>query len=164
MMTSIAIMAGSGSDLPVIKESKMAATIESVGFSYRVDVCSAHRNPEELKQLVDELAGVAQVYIGVAGMAAALPGALAGASKMATPVIAVPLDEHGIDSCLYMPPGVPVALAGVGTTGLKNAALLACQILCTDDPDMRRQLDDHVRATNKEPQFKVSLEEVRTRS
>jgi 5-(carboxyamino)imidazole ribonucleotide mutase len=159
-MPSIVIMTGSANDLEMIKASKMTDVLDDVGFSYRIDVCSAHRNSEELKRLVDQLTGTAKVYIGVAGLAAALPGALAGATGMTVPIIGVPLDEHGIDSCLYMPPGVPVALAGVGKHGLKNAALLACQILCADDADMRRQLLDYIQDTNKRPRFEVDLDEV----
>lgn len=47
---------------------------------------------------------------------------------MQIPVIGVPLDEDGVDSCAYMPPGVPVLMAGVGKPGLKNAAIAAIQI------------------------------------
>lgn len=127
-MPDIVILAGSESDLPQVVESKMLDVIETVGLSYSLNVASAHRNSRELAVFIARQSKPTKVYIGIAGMAAALPGAIAGADGMHHPVIAVPLDEHGIDSCLYMPPGVPVLLAGVGKTGLKNAAIAAVQI------------------------------------
>lgn len=135
-MARIVIVAGSKSDLPHITSSKMLATIESVGIDFSLNVASAHRNAPQVASL-PSVHPDAQAYIGVAGLAAALPGALAGATDMAIPIIGVALDEHGIDSCLYMPPGVPVLLAGVGSTGLKNAAIAALQIAArsTDEVD-----------------------------
>src|SRR5258708_492487 len=119
-MTQVYIVLGSKSDLEAIKASGMGDILGAVGITYSVSVCSAHRNLPELEKFTtDAIASGAKVFIGVAGMAAALPGALAGASKMSVPIIGVPMDEHGIDSCVYMPPGVPVLTAGVGKTGLK---------------------------------------------
>ncbi len=59
---------------------------------------------------------------------------------MALPVIGVPMDEHGVDSCVYMPPGVPVLTAGVGKVGLKNAAIAAAQILAVGDAAVATKL------------------------
>ena len=70
---------------------------------------------------------------------------------MSIPVIGVPLDEYGIDSCLYMPPGVPVLLTGVGKSGLKNAAMAAAQILAVNDRAASLALKAHVSRTNKTP-------------
>lgn len=128
MANIVQIIVGSESDLEAVKKSGMIRTMEQGGLDCRLAVASAHRNPAELEQLCQEVLNQAVVFICVAGMATALPGAVAANTKQYVPVIAVPLDEHGIDSCLYMPPGVPVALAGVGSAGLKNAALLALQI------------------------------------
>ncbi|MDQ3894440.1 MAG: AIR carboxylase family protein, partial [Actinomycetota bacterium] len=74
-----------------------------------------------------------RVLIAGAGMAAALPGALAAHTDL--PVIGVPLRSakgvlDGLDAVLsivQMPPGVPVACVSVD--GARNAALLAARIL-----------------------------------
>lgn len=129
------VIVGSESDLEAVKKSGMIQTMENGGLEVRLAVASAHRNPGELEELCLGVLDKAPVFICVAGMATALPGAVAAVTKQYAPVIAVPLDEHGIDSCLYMPPGVPVALAGVGSAGLKNAALLALQVACAYDLD-----------------------------
>lgn len=129
MSELVQVVAGSESDLEAIKKSGMIQTMERGGLDCCLAVASAHRNSPELVELCERsMEEGVRIFIGVAGMATALPGAIAANTKQYALVIAVPLDEHGIDSCLYMPPGVPVALAGIGSTGLKNAALLALQI------------------------------------
>ena len=74
-----------------------------------------------------------RVLIAGAGLAAALPGAVAAHTDL--PVIGVPLRSRlsvldGLDALLsiaQMPPGVPVAAVGVDNS--KNAAALAARIL-----------------------------------
>ena len=62
-----------------------------------------------------------------------LPGMVA--AKTTLPVIGVPVQSKalsGLDSLLsivQMPGGVPVATVAIGTSGAKNAGLLAVQIL-----------------------------------
>ena len=74
-----------------------------------------------------------EVIIAAAGGAAHLPGVLA--SWTIIPIIGVPLSTSelkGIDalySIVQMPGGVPVASVGIGAGGVRNAALLAAQIL-----------------------------------
>jgi 5-(carboxyamino)imidazole ribonucleotide mutase len=71
--------------------------------------------------------------IAGAGLAAALPGAVAAHTDL--PVIGVPLRSEksvldGLDALLsitQMPPGVPVAAVGVDSA--RNAAVLAQRIL-----------------------------------
>jgi phosphoribosylaminoimidazole carboxylase PurE protein len=156
-VTLVHVVLGSASDLEAVKASGMQETLAAMGISSSVSVCSAHRNIEELARFVERTSAAgAKVYVGVAGLAAALPGALAGLTNMRIPVIGVPMDEHGIDSCVYMPPGVPVLTAGVGKTGLRNAALAAAQILAAGDPKIAASLAAHVQRTAKAPQFDVS--------
>lgn len=139
-MPPIHVVAGSKTDQPIVQE-KLLVVLEEIGVGYTFSICSAHRNAGELSGYVEEsIQNDAQLFIAVAGMAAALPGALAGLSRMMIPVLAVPLDEHGIDSCIYMPPGVPVFTMGVGSSGLKNAAIGACQILLRDNPPLGERL------------------------
>jgi 5-(carboxyamino)imidazole ribonucleotide mutase len=160
-MPQIHVVIGSESDLEALNASGMIDVFNQVDpeLSYTITVCSAHRNSTELDTYVKAaVVDGAKVFIGIAGMAAALPGALAAASNVARPVIAVPLDEKGIDSCLYMPPGVPVLLAGVGKAGLKNAAIAACQILATGgDARMATSLTVYLDRNRRPALYNVEL-------
>lgn len=159
-MTRVHIVLGSANDLEAVKASGMTQTFDATGITYEVSVCSAHRNLPELERFTtDAVKKATQVFIGVAGMATALPGALAGLTNMSIPIIAVPLDEHGIDSCLYMPPGVPVLLTGVGKAGLKNATIAAAQILASGDQDVAEALSKYLADTKKVAKFNVDLKE-----
>lgn len=156
-MTQVQIVLGSASDLEAVFASGIVETLAAVGVKASVSVCSAHRNIEELGRFVERtLASGTKLYVGVAGLAAALPGALAGLTNMVVPVIGVPMDEHGIDSCIHMPPGVPVLTSGVGKVGLKQAALAAAQVLAVGDPNVMAKLKAHVARTAKAPQFDVA--------
>jgi phosphoribosylaminoimidazole carboxylase PurE protein len=129
-----------------------------------VSVYSAHRNLKALEVYVREACMTgAKVFIGIAGLAAALPGALAGANAMTKPVIGVPLDNYGVFSCIIMPPGVPVGTAGLGVTdeaypGLTNAALLACQMLAIGDDQVYAALQNYLDRTAKHPEFDIELD------
>ena len=161
-MPRLHIFIGSRSDLDAVKKSKMAEPLDAVGLNYEVHVCSADRNPDELAQYVrDACEGGAELFIGIAGLAAVLPGALASASKMMVPVLGVPLDEHGIDSCLYKPPGVPVATMGVGAVGLRNAAIFACQVLSQGSPSLEEALRRYLDRSTKQPEFNLEKSEIR---
>lgn len=163
----INVFLGSRSDLDLLKAKSGMRSIFNqmcqdldIGPGYiRYHICSAHRNPDELaafvKRIIDQ--SDPQIAIGVAGMAAALPGALAGASKMKIPVIGVPLDEDGIDSCNYMPPGVPVLMAGVGKAGLKNAALAAIQIEAMRSEPIAVWLRDYIGANTPQAEFDIDI-------
>ena len=128
----VGIVMGSQSDMPVME--KAAKELEERGISFEIQVMSAHRSPD----LVAEYAKSAQgrgvrVIIAGAGLAAALPGAVAAHTDI--PVVGVPLTSSssvggGLDALLaiaQMPPGVPVACVGVNAA--KNAAVLAARIL-----------------------------------
>lgn len=157
----VQIVMGSKSDAAVVKESGIADVFDAALVTYEVSICSAHRNPEELDRFTSEACKRgAEVFIGVAGMAAALPGALAATTRMSKPIIAVPLDDHGIDSCLRMPPGVPVLLTGVGKPGLKNAAIGACQILAIANDEIEQRLTTYLFSTTKPAELNINLEEI----
>jgi 5-(carboxyamino)imidazole ribonucleotide mutase len=162
-MPDLQVFMGSSSDLKVVKESGLIEILDEVigPDNWVVHICSAHRNPDALaatvKAAVDE--GGGDVFIGIAGMATALPGALAGATRSMRLVIGVPLDEHGINSCMYMPPGVPVATAGVGKIGVKQAALLACQVLVIRDEARAKRLLHYLDRTAKDPEFSIDPRE-----
>lgn len=106
-------------------------------------VSSAHRNPERTTKLVREAekSGV-KLIIACAGMAAHLPGVIAAQTIL--PVIGVPLKgsslsgEDALFSIVQMPPGVPVATVAIN--GVRNAAILAAQILAVNDDRIRSKL------------------------
>ena len=138
----VGVVLGSDSDLPTMQ--RCLAQLEALGIAYELRVISAHRTPDLLREYVKdgESRGI-RVFIAAAGMAAALPGAIA--SYTCLPVIGVPavsksqvLGLDSIFSILQMPPGVPVACVSVN--GGENAALLAAAIVATADEDLRGRL------------------------
>jgi 5-(carboxyamino)imidazole ribonucleotide mutase len=128
----VGILVGSESD-----RERMQPAVDELaanGIPHELEVRSAHRNP----QAVAEYARSARdrglrVLIAAAGLAAALPGAVAAQTDL--PVIGVPLRSEksvldGLDALLsiaQLPPGVPVAAVGVDSA--RNAAILAARIL-----------------------------------
>src|SRR5438132_7191594 len=128
----VGILVGSDSDRDRMQPA--LAELTASGIPHELEVRSAHRDPEA----VAEYARTARerglrVLIAGAGLAAALPGAVAAQTDL--PVIGVPLRSDksvldGLDALLsivQLPPGVPVAAVGVDST--KNAAVLAARIL-----------------------------------
>jgi phosphoribosylaminoimidazole carboxylase PurE protein len=153
----VALLIGSLSDRPLVKESGMMEVFEAVGVQVDVHVISAHRNVEALHRFCTDAEDI-QVFIAAAALATALPGAIAGATQMRKVVIGVPLDDYGVDSCIRMPPGVPVLTAGVGKAGLRNAAIATCQILAISDPDLAARLNHYLGEQTRPPVFNVSLD------
>lgn len=141
----VLILMGSTKDQEVML--KGAELLEEFNVPCRMEVSSAHRNPEKTKRLAQgaEKEGV-KVIIAGAGMAAHLPGVLA--SHTTLPVIGVPLcasSLSGLDSLLsmvQMPSGIPVATMAIGEAGAKNAAILAIQILALSDEKLKSKLDE----------------------
>ena len=133
---TVQIVLGSKSDMKVAE--KAVAVLKELGLKYSVTVASAHRTPELVDKLVAE--ADAEVFIAIAGLSAALPGAIA--ARTAKPVIGVPvsgaLNLDAILSVVQMPPGIPVA--GVGLDRGDNAALLAAAIIALKDPKVRDAL------------------------
>lgn len=122
----VAVVLGSKSDNSIAE--KVSNKLKELGISYEVKVISAHRNPHELEEYLQKCS--AKVFIGIAGLAAHLPGFMA--SHTERPVIGVPVNSKlgGLDALLsivQMPRGVPVACVGIDNG--ENAALLAARIL-----------------------------------
>ncbi len=125
-MSKISIIAGSASDKEVYEKTEKV--LRENNIEYDLQIISAHRNPKELDEYLKVCQS--QIYIAVAGLAAALPGVIA--SKTDKPVIGVPVSGKlgGLDALLsivQMPPGVPVATVGIDRG--ENAAHLAIRIL-----------------------------------
>lgn len=136
-------MMGSYSDWKTMKNT--ANILDEFGVKYDKAVISAHRMPEEMIEFAQSAVnnGI-KVVIAGAGGAAHLPGMIAANTVL--PVIGVPVKSralNGIDSLLsivQMPAGVPVATTAIGEAGAKNAALLALQIVGTNDPKIQEKL------------------------
>lgn len=131
MSYQVAIIAGSTSDQLYVNYVK--ETLTEYEISWNARILSAHRDlvalQAYLKVCDDE---ETKIYIGVAGMSAALPGVIASLTDK--PVIGVPVPGQllGIDSLLsisQMPKGVPVATMAIGKAGAINAAIFASKIL-----------------------------------
>ena len=126
----VGVLMGSESDAHVMDDA--VRELESLGIAHEVQVLSAHRNPEGVREyaLSAQSRGL-KVIIAGAGKAAALAGVVASMTDL--PVIGVPMktsDLGGLDSLLstvQMPSGVPVATVAIN--GARNAAVLAAKIL-----------------------------------
>ncbi|HVQ00234.1 MAG TPA: 5-(carboxyamino)imidazole ribonucleotide mutase [Candidatus Thermoplasmatota archaeon] len=135
----IQIIIGSSSDRPVAE--KATQVLEEFGVLHEITVASAHRTPDVLEKLVK--GSDADVFIGIAGLSAALPGAIA--SHTIKPVIGVPVSGKvnldAILSIIQMPPGIPVGAVGLDRG--ENAALLAVQILAVHDKKLAKKLEEY---------------------
>ncbi len=128
----VGILVGSESD-----RERMQPAVDELtarGIPSELEVRSAHRTPDAVAEYARGARGRGlRVVIAGAGLAAALPGAIAAHTDL--PVIGVPLRSSlsvldGLDALLaivQMPPGVPVACVGVDNA--RNAAVLAARIL-----------------------------------
>ncbi|MET1042750.1 MAG: 5-(carboxyamino)imidazole ribonucleotide mutase [Microbacteriaceae bacterium] len=140
----VAIVMGSDSDWPVMKDA--AAALTEFGIPHEVEVVSAHRTPQKMIAFGTDAAGRGlRAIIAGAGGAAHLPGMLASVTTLPVIGVPVPLAKlDGLDSLLsivQMPAGVPVATVSIG--GARNAGLLAVRMLATSDPDLSQQLSDY---------------------
>ena len=141
MTTSVGIIVGSKSDLKIAE--KAAERLGQLGIGYEITVCSAHRNPEKVREYAKgaESQGL-KVIIAGAGLSAALPGVVASYTTL--PVIGLPIAAGslgGVDSLysiVQMPRGVPVATVGINNP--ENAAILAAQILALSDKTVKKKL------------------------
>jgi 5-(carboxyamino)imidazole ribonucleotide mutase len=135
----IQIIMGSSSDMPVAE--KVKTIFEEFGVDYDIKVASAHRTPDILKKLVEK--SDADVFIGIAGLSAALPGTIA--AHTIKPVIGVPVSGKvnldAILSIIQMPPGIPVGAVGLDRG--ENAALLAIEILAISDKKLTKKLENY---------------------
>lgn len=122
----IDIIAGSKSDSHIV--DKVTKVLEENNVLFEINYISAHREHEKLVDKVKN--SKADIFICIAGLAAALPGVVAAITER--PVIGVPVSIalNGLDALLsivQMPKGVPVATVGIDNG--QNAAYLALRIL-----------------------------------
>jgi len=135
---------GSTSDWDTMRHS--VELLDELDVPNEHKVLSAHRSPDATADLARKAAGRGvHVIIAGAGGAAHLAGFIAAYTWL--PVLGVPIQSkalQGLDSLLsiaQMPGGVPVGALAIGTSGAKNAALLAASILALSDTKIRKKLE-----------------------
>ncbi len=120
--------------------------LDELGIPNESHVLSAHRTPDATAEFARKAAvrGL-RVIIAGAGGAAHLAGVIAAHTWL--PVLGVPIQSkalQGLDSLLsiaQMPGGVPVGTLAIGSSGAKNAALLAASILALSDNKIQKKLE-----------------------
>ena len=139
----VGVFMGSTSDGDVMKSCM--EQLDELGIPYEIKITSAHRTPDQTRELVEKAPGKGlEVLIAGAGWSAHLAGVIAAHTLL--PVIGVPIDSsplNGMDALLstvQMPPGIPVATVAIGKGGAKNAAILAAQILALKHSDIAESL------------------------
>lgn len=144
----VGIIMGSRSDWPTMKEA--AAILDQLGVSHECQVVSAHRTPHLMVQYASDAKGRGiKVIIAGAGGAAHLPGMVASMTPL--PVLGVPVQSKalsGLDSLLsiaQMPGGVPVGTLAIGSSGAKNAGLLAARILALSDDQLANNVEQFMK-------------------
>lgn len=143
----VGVVMGSKSDWETMRHADQM--LSDLQIPHECKVVSAHRTPQRMFEYAQTAAdrGI-QVIIAGAGGAAHLPGMIA--SETLLPVLGVPVQSRalqGLDSLLsivQMPGGVPVGTLSIGTSGAKNAAILAARILSLTNPALRQRLADFV--------------------
>lgn len=128
VLKKVAVIMGSDSDFPVVKDC--IAELKKYGVPVEAKVMSAHRTPG----LASEFASKAKaegfgVIICAAGMAAHLAGVIAGHTTL--PVIGIPIRSsfEGLDALLatvQMPSGIPVATVAVNGAKMRLFLLFRC--------------------------------------
>ena len=163
-MKKVAVIMGSDSDFPVVKDA--VCELKKYGVPVECRVMSAHRTPELASQFATNAkADGFGVIICAAGMAAHLAGVIAGHTTL--PVIGIPIKSStldGLDALLatvMMPSGIPVATVAIN--GAKNAAVLAIHMLALSDEELSKKLEqakldmiEGVKAKNEALQTKVA--------
>jgi 5-(carboxyamino)imidazole ribonucleotide mutase len=155
--TLVAVVMGSKSDWETMKAAD--EVLSQFHIPHECEILSAHRTPHQMVAFAESAESVGiEVIIAGAGGAAHLPGMIA--SLTVVPVLGVPVESRvlkGWDSLLsivQMPGGIPVGTLAIGSSGAKNAGLLAVAILANTRPELRQRLQQF----RKEQTDKVAKE------
>ena len=145
-MPLVSVVMGSKSDSDSVQP--MLDILKQMSIDYEVNIMSAHRNPEKVREFaIGARDRGVEIIVAAAGGAAHLPGVIASWTTL--PVIGVPLassELKGVDALyaiVQMPAGIPVACVAVGTAGSKNAAYLASEILGLKYPKIRESYENY---------------------
>jgi 5-(carboxyamino)imidazole ribonucleotide mutase len=142
MIKKVAIIMGSSSDYPSMKNAEEVLT--TLGVEFDSEVVSAHRTPDKMFDFAKTAHEKYSVIIAGAGGAAHLPGMVAAMTHL--PVFGVPIKSSvlsGKDSLLsivQMPKGVAVGTLAIGDAGAFNAGLLASQVIALTDEKVHENL------------------------
>ena len=155
----VQIILGSENDRKIVDESGIFDILQKeLKVTWQLHYISAHRNKEALRTYcLKAKQGREKVFIVAAGMMPALPGDVAGWTDAEIPVIGVVLDsstilgKDTIVTAVSMPQGTPVVYAGIGKSGLVNAAIAAAQVVAVGDPIVRHNLSDYRERSNPVP-------------
>ncbi len=142
----VGVIMGSTSDWETMRHAH--EILEAFGVPHECKVVSAHRTPKLTAEYAEsaEERGI-EVIIAGAGGAAHLPGMTAAETLL--PVLGVPVQSRALSgwdsllSIVQMPGGIPVGTLSIGTSGAKNAALLAISILAAKYPEYREKLREY---------------------
>ena len=155
----VVVLMGSKSDWETMQRTHKV--LSDFGVPHVCRVLSAHRTPDMVAEFVrDTDAKGAEVFIAGAGLAAALPGAVAALTTK--PVLGVPIQAgalNGHDALLamaQMPPGIPVGALAIGTPGATNAGLMAVAILA----NKYEEYADKIKNYRKEQADKIAATEL----
>lgn len=136
----VAIVMGSKSDHPIMKDCEKILKI--LGVKFESQIVSAHRTPERMFSFSKTASKNFEVVVAGAGGSAHLPGMIASLTTL--PVIGVPIESKklkGLDSLLsinQMPKGIPVGTVAIN--GSFNAGLLAASIIGLKDNKISKNL------------------------
>lgn len=139
----VAIIFGSKSDKEVMKGA--ATALKEFDIEYKAFILSAHRVPEKLMEVLNQIEeDGCEVIIAGAGLAAHLPGVIS--SHTTKPVIGVPINAavNGLDALLsivQMPKSIPVATVGINNS--YNAGMLAVEMLALKYDDLSIKLKEY---------------------
>ncbi len=153
----VGIVCGSVSDFPTVEETMK--TLDELAIPYSLDVKSAHRLPDDVREYALEAHTKGyKVIVAAAGGAAGLSGMIAAYTVL--PVIGLPVRTSalsGLDSLysmVQMPEGVPVGVMGIDRG--KNAAIFAAEILGVSDPQVRTRLQRYRRELSENTRKKAA--------
>lgn len=139
----VAIIFGSKSDTEIMKGA--AEALKEFKVEYKAFILSAHRVPEKLMEVLDNLEEEGfECIIAGAGLAAHLPGVIA--SHTTLPVIGVPINaaldgQDSLYSIVQMPKSIPVATVGINNS--YNAGMLSIEILSIKYPELKEALKNY---------------------
>lgn len=136
----VRILLGSKADMD--HAQKIADLLTEFGVGSKITVASAHKVPEKVSVIIDELNAAKEptVVIAVVGMSNGLAGVLAGGCVH--PVLTCPpFKDHAdylvnVHSSLQMPSDVPV----MTVLNPKNAAIAAARILGEGNEELKKKL------------------------
>jgi 5-(carboxyamino)imidazole ribonucleotide mutase len=158
---AVGVIMGSKSDWDTMRAA--CQVLRELGIEHEKTVVSAHRTPARMFSYANAAADRGlKVIIAGAGGAAHLPGMVA--SETVLPVIGVPVKSralNGLDSLLsivQMPGGIPVATMAIGSSGARNAGLMAARILALSDEAIRDRLTKFIAAQTQQVLDATDLE------